>query len=74
MRLNIGYLPIMNFNLIMFPWMFIFTHVYNDEIRIATDQLKLDDDGTTYIYSEPKLIKWTDVFPVVTVKQKECPD
>jgi len=40
-----------------------FFMLINDEIRIATGQMKLDDDGTTYIYAEPEAIKWTDAYP-----------
>jgi len=40
-----------------------FFMLINDEIRIATGPMKLDNDGTTYIYAEPESIKWTDAYP-----------
>ncbi|MCF6292586.1 MAG: hypothetical protein L3J04_04235 [Robiginitomaculum sp.] len=39
-----------------------FFMLINDEIRIATGEMKLDGDGKTYIYAEPELIKWTDAY------------
>lgn len=39
-----------------------FFMLINDEIRIASGEMKLDDDGKTYIYAEPELIKWTDAY------------
>ncbi|VAV93042.1 hypothetical protein MNBD_ALPHA06-796 [hydrothermal vent metagenome] len=39
-----------------------FFMLINGEIRIATGEMKLDDDGTTYIYAEPESIKWTDAY------------
>ncbi|MCF6344217.1 MAG: hypothetical protein L3J15_06025 [Devosiaceae bacterium] len=40
-----------------------FFMLINDEIRIAYGEMKLDDDGKTYIYAEPELISWTDAYP-----------
>jgi len=39
-----------------------FYMLINDEIRIATGEMKLDGDGKTYIYAEPESIKWTDAY------------
>ncbi|PHR62744.1 MAG: hypothetical protein COA47_02350 [Robiginitomaculum sp.] len=39
-----------------------FFMLINDEIRIASGEMKLDTDGTTYVYVEPESIKWTDAY------------
>jgi len=39
-----------------------FFMLINGEIRIASGELKLEDDGKTYVYAEPQSIKWTDAY------------
>lgn len=45
-----------------------FFMLINNEIRIASGEMKLDDDGKSYVYAEPKMIKWTDALPRVDCK------